>query len=69
MVKGLQLYKGKGMQRSAVILNSTVTTMQFKRLAKESGIYQWERYIDASKTANWTDVAVAWVKDGIDPDK
>jgi hypothetical protein len=68
MVVGQQLYKEKGMNRSAVVLNNTVTTLQFKRLAKESGIYQWERYIDASKSPNWVDTAVAWVRDGRDPD-
>lgn len=68
MVKGQQLYKEKGMQRSAVVLNNSVTTMQFKRLAKESGIYAFERYIDASQKANWTDTAVAWVREGKDPD-
>ena len=68
MVKGQQLYKDKGMKRSAVVLNNPMTTMQFKRLAKESGIYAFERYIDASKTANWSGAAVAWVRDGKDPD-
>lgn len=67
MVKGQQLYKDKGMQRSAVVLNNTVTTMQFKRLAKESGIEAYERYIDASATVNWTEVAIAWVRDSKDP--
>ena len=68
MVATQALYKEKGMQRSAVILNSKVTTMQFMRLAKESGIYAFERYLDASAMADWGKVAVAWVKDGVDPD-
>lgn len=69
MVQGQGLYKTKGMQRSAVILNDAITTLQFKRLAQQSGIYAFERYIDASKHADWTKVAVDWVKDGTDPDK
>ncbi|MFC1474836.1 hypothetical protein ACFLQK_02215 [bacterium] len=68
MVKGQQMYKQKGMKRSAVILNSPITTMQFKRLAQESGIYDYERYIDASSTARFKEVATEWVRDGIDPD-
>jgi len=68
MVKGQQLYKEKGMERSAVVLNNSVTTMQFKRLAKESGIYAFERYIDASEVADWKKPAVDWVRDGKDPD-
>jgi anti-anti-sigma regulatory factor len=69
MVKGQGLYKQKGMQRSAVVLNDAVTTLQFKRLAQQSGIYAFERYIDASKHEDWAKMAVAWVRDGIDPDK
>lgn len=69
MVKGQQLYKEKGLQRSVVVLNNAVTTMQFRRLAKESGIDAWERYIDASTTPDWSKPAVAWVRDGIDPGK
>jgi hypothetical protein len=69
MVKGQKLYKAKGMQRSAVVVNNALTASQFKRLAKDSGIYAWERYIDASSTPNWSKVAVDWVKDEVDPDR
>jgi len=34
------------MVRSVVILANTITKLQFKRIAQETGIYQWERYID-----------------------
>jgi hypothetical protein len=68
MVQGQGLYKNAGMQRSALVLNSSAVTIQFKRLSKESGIYAFERYIDASSTPNWTEVAVKWVRDEIDPD-
>lgn len=69
MVSGQQVYKKAGMVRSAVILEDVITTMQFKRLAQTSGIYQWERYFSAAQTPNWEPMAVAWVKDGTDPDK
>jgi hypothetical protein len=69
MVQGQGLYKKAGMQRSAVILDNAVTAMQFKRLAKESGIYAFERYLDASGDASWEKHAMDWVKSGIDPDK
>lgn len=69
MVAGQQIYMTKGMKRSAVILDNPTTTIQFKRLAQESGIYAFERYIDASVTPDWSKVAVDWVKSGIDPDK
>jgi hypothetical protein len=69
MVAGQKLYKDRGLKRSAVILNNAVTTMQFRRLAKESGISAWERYIDASANPDWPKAATAWVKDGVDPDR
>ncbi len=69
MASGQKLYKQAGMERSAVVVNSAVLKMQFNRLAKESGIYQWERYIDASATADWESVATKWLTDAIDPDK
>jgi hypothetical protein len=69
MTKGQILFKQKGMSKSVVILNNALTTMQFKRLGKESGIYEWERYIDASKVDNWEDVGIAWLKNGTDPDQ
>jgi hypothetical protein len=68
MVSGQKLYKQAGMQRSAVILNNPITTAQFHRLAKESGIYAWERYLDASSEPRWREKAVNWTKSGIDPD-
>lgn len=69
MQKGQKLYKDRGMERSVVILANTVTTIQFKRIAHETGIYQWERYIDSSKVTNWEDVGTKWITNGDDPDK
>lgn len=69
MVEGQKLFKQKGMERSAVILASSIITMQFKNIAKETGIYSWERYIDASKHTDWEKIAVDWIKNGKDPDK
>ena len=61
------MYKSKGMKRSAVVVLNNATGMQFKRLALESGIYKWERYI-AATTPDWSDIAISWVRDGVDPD-
>jgi hypothetical protein len=69
MQKGQKLFKEKGMERSVVILANSVTTMQFKRIAQETGIYQWERYIDASKVSNWEEVGKKWLVNAEDPDK
>ncbi|MEN8122374.1 MAG: hypothetical protein ABFS35_18660 [Bacteroidota bacterium] len=68
MQQGQKLFKQKGMQRSVVILNNTITTMQFKRIARQTGIYEWERYLDASKITNWEKVGIDWLKNGTDPD-
>ncbi len=69
MQEGQKLYKEKGLVRSVVVLDNAATTLQFQRIAKETGIYQWERYIDSSKTFNWQQVGIDWIKNGKDPDK
>lgn len=69
MEEGQKSYKTKGMIRSVVILASAVTKLQFKRIAKETGIYEWERYLDVDTTPNWEQVGLDWIQHGIDPDK
>jgi len=69
MEQGQMLFKKKGMERSVVILENSVLTMQFRRLAKQSGIAQWERYIDASDKRNWEILGVDWLQRGLDPDQ
>ena len=69
MVEGQKLYKAKGMKRSVVILSNSIAKMQFQRLAKETGIYEWERYIDASSSSNWEQIGIDWISKQIDPDK
>jgi hypothetical protein len=68
MEEGQKLFAEKGMQKSVVILNSAVLTMQFKRIAKETGIYAFERYLDATKVSNFEQVGTDWLTKGIDPD-
>jgi hypothetical protein len=69
MQEGQKLFKNAGMERSVVILSTAMVTMQFKRIAKETGIYEWERYIDSSKTADWEEIGIKWLENKIDPDK
>jgi len=64
---GQKMFKTKGMTRSVVILNNAITTMQFKRIAKQTGIDAWERYIDASSDASWEKKGIDWLKDSIEP--
>ena len=68
MIAGQQYYRTHGMQRSVVILKDKITMMQFKGIAKETGIYEWERYIDANAEPNWEQVAMDWILNGVDPD-
>jgi hypothetical protein len=69
MVQGQQLYKDAGMTRSAMILANAVIQRQFRRLAKDSGAYEWGRYINAADTPNWEQIATNWISKGVDPDK
>lgn len=69
MVKGQNFVLNKGKKRSAVILNNTITAIQFKRLAKESGVYESERFISVEKNPDWKKVAIDWVNHGTDPDQ
>lgn len=68
MISGQQLYKASGMTRSSVIVNNAITAIQFQRLARESGIYAWERYFDGAAPGCF-EAAIAWGRDAIDPDK
>ena len=69
MQEGQELYKEKGMVRSVVIVANAITKYQFKRIGKETGIYKWERYVDASSITDWESVGMNWITKGIDPDK
>jgi hypothetical protein len=66
MLFGQQEAHKNGMERSAAIVNSPITLMQFKRMSKTSGIDKFERYIDASANPNWEKIALEWVEKGID---
>jgi hypothetical protein len=71
-LKGLHqaqwLYKNKGMVRSAVVVSNAVLKTHLMQLAKQAGIYDWERYIDASTDQNWEQTAEDWIEQAIDPD-
>ncbi len=67
--EGQKLYHEKGMTKSVVILKKVMTKLQFQRLARESGIYKFERYIDVTSNPNWEKAGIDWISKGIDPDK
>jgi hypothetical protein len=69
MREGQKYYLDKGMERSVVILNSHTLTIQFKRIAYETGIYRWERYVDASRDPDWENTGLRWIQNAVDPDE
>lgn len=69
MALGQQLYQRRGLRRSAVVVQDISTRQQFIRSAKESGAYQWERYISAEDTPDWEARGWAWVRGEQDPDE
>ncbi len=60
--------RGHGMERTVVVLDSTVALIQILRLAKASGVYAYERYMDALKDPDWETKALDWIIRAIDPD-
>lgn len=66
--EGQKLFRQMGMVRSVVIAKNVITTMQFRRIAMESDIYNWERYIDATSMFNWEQAGLDWIIDGVEPD-
>jgi hypothetical protein len=67
MHEGQTYYKSMGMERSVVIFSSDLTSMQFKLIAKRTGIYAQERYIDASEDPDWEKAGFDWILNGIEP--
>jgi hypothetical protein len=67
MVEGQELYRKAGMVRSCVVLQSATVTMQFQRLARESGIDSYERYINAAAQPDWQAKAIAWIESRTEP--
>ncbi len=56
-----------GMTRSVAIVSNPTLAFQFKRIARHSGIYQWERYIPSTEP-DWETKGLAWIIDSVDPD-
>jgi hypothetical protein len=67
MVETQHDYREWGMERSAVVVDSATTKLQFRRLAQESGIDEWERYVDTETFDDPRAAALAWIRDGVEP--
>jgi hypothetical protein len=56
-----------GMARSVQVVDDPITSMQFKRFARNTGISDRERQIDASSALEWKKMAMDWLIRGIEP--
>lgn len=68
IAEGMRFFKASGGGRSIVLMDSAIAVNQVRRLAKESGMYAWERYIDIATHPNYEPVVTAWLVEGKDPD-
>lgn len=64
---GQLLARQSGMIRSVVIVQNPATASQFRRIAGDTGINQWERYIDATSVENWKEQGMDWILQGLEP--
>jgi hypothetical protein len=64
---GQHLYQRHGQRRSVVVVERAATRELYERLARESGVYQWERYISAETTPDWEMRGWSWIDFGLDP--
>jgi len=67
MEMGQRLYREFGMIRSVVILDNIHLTNQFKQIAKDSMIFNNERYLDISHFSNWEETGENWLVNQIEP--
>ncbi|MEA2030804.1 MAG: hypothetical protein U9N55_04325 [candidate division Zixibacteria bacterium] len=68
MRKGQTAAREGGMLRSVVILSNPKIKLLFVNIAKKTGIFEWERYIDASTEPDWEEKGMQWILNAVDPD-
>jgi hypothetical protein len=61
-------FREAGMERNVCVLDSAVATLQARRLAREAGVAEGSRTIDASSRPDWERAALDWLVRAIDPD-
>ena len=67
LFQGIQLCREKGMDRSAVVVANPISKIQAVRIAKETGIQNIVKFVDASNETEWEQVATDWIQKGIQP--
>ncbi len=65
--EGQRLAREKGLNRSVVILEDNLTTLQLIKIAKRTGIDKTERYISAIDNEDWEQQGLDWIIKGKEP--
>jgi len=60
IVEAQKIYREKGIKKSVIIVSSVDKVFQFKEIALEHGIYDYERYISLD-VQNYEAKALAWI--------
>jgi hypothetical protein len=68
IAEGRELYKRAGMRRSCVILDSASLIGKYRRRARETRDWYFERYINAAEDRFWRTKALGWIEENLDPD-
>jgi hypothetical protein len=58
-----------GLTRVATVVSSPTVRLQFEQMSDGTGGSENDRYLDAQTTDEPEATAIAWVKDGVDPDR
>jgi hypothetical protein len=64
----MEYVRRHGLLRSAVIVSTATAALNIKQMAWRTGVYEWERYFDASHDPGWEHHATDWIVHRIDPD-
>lgn len=62
------MFRGAGMGRQALVLNSAIAALQARRLSREAGVSDRSRYLDVSANPEWERQALDWVVLGAEPE-
>lgn len=68
MRKGQKLFKHKETERSVVILDNTITRMQFMRLGKQTRINKLVRFFNSKDDPEWEKTGEQCILNRIAPD-
>jgi hypothetical protein len=68
ILEAMEYVRSHGLLRSAVIVSTATVALSIKQMAWRTGMYEWERYFDASHDADWEQHATDWIVHRIDPD-